>query len=168
MPEEEYYFTREGALRAENQLQKTVFGKVKEQEQKELSYKYYNRVLIEETPEYTNWDGLTVIKKSMVELDYDGELETFIILGCNESDVMNNILSYYSPLAKVILGKKVGDIINFNGSEITIKDVRKIDSMVQGDKTEYIFACAKDQSELLQEELEPQDRGNQRIIKRNS
>ncbi len=48
----------------------------------------------------------------VVDLDTDREI-TYTLVGSIESDADNNLISYNSPLAKSLLGKKVGDEIEF-------------------------------------------------------
>ena len=52
----------------------------------------------------------TVIFGATVGLeDEDGRSKTFTIVGEDESDAQNFRISWKSPLAKVLLGRKVGD-----------------------------------------------------------
>lgn len=83
-------------------------------------------VIIEEMPEYKNWDGTTIIRKCEVTLDYAGEVETYKILGCNESNLMENILSCDAPLSEVLIGHKVGDVVTYNNQQIKINDIKPI------------------------------------------
>ena len=57
--------------------------------------------------------------------NYDGDEEVYTILGSNEGDFQNGFLSCESPLVLALLGKKVGDVIDFNGSIIKIVSVKK-------------------------------------------
>jgi len=92
----------------------------------ELVQQYQSAVIIEETPEYIDWDNETVIRKCIITLDYDGEIEIYKILGENEGDLKNNILSCGSPIVLAMLGKKIGEEIEFNGYKIKILSVEKI------------------------------------------
>lgn len=56
-----------------------------------------------------------------VHLDRDGHSEVWFIAGYGESEPENNIIAYNTPLAKVLIGKKVGDMTEFRGSKIKIK-----------------------------------------------
>lgn len=94
-------------------------------QKRELLLKYQSAVIIEDTPEYINWDGETVIRKCKIVINYDGDEEVYTILGSNEGDFQNGILSCESPLVLALLGKKVGDVIDFNGSIIKIVSVKK-------------------------------------------
>lgn len=95
-------------------------------QKKELSQKIRNAIIIEDTDEYKNWDGLTVIRKCCTSLSVDNYDVDYVILGENEGDIENNILSCEAPFALSILGHKVGDTVIFNGMSIKIKNVQKI------------------------------------------
>lgn len=69
-------------------------------------------IIIEETPEYINWDGNTIIRKCEEQLNVGGEVENFKILGSNEGNIDNNILSCNAPLVLALIGHKVGDVVN--------------------------------------------------------
>ena len=46
------------------------------------------------------------------------------IVGVDEADVNKGLISFISPVAKLLIGKKAGDIIELNGSEkITVEEV---------------------------------------------
>ncbi len=95
-------------------------------QKRDLLLKYQSAVIIEETPEYIDWDGETVIRKCKITISYDGDEETYTILGSNEGDLQNGILSCESPMVLALLGKKVGDAVKFNDSIIEILSVRKL------------------------------------------
>ena len=88
-------------------------------------------MIIEETDEYINWDGVTVIRKSRVEILDDDEIESYDILGENESDFENNILSCSAPLVLALLGHKKGETIIFNNRVIKIVNVEKIEDVME-------------------------------------
>ncbi len=92
----------------------------------ELVLKLQNSVIIEETEEYINWDGKTVIRKCDVDLLIDGEVESYKILGSNEGSLKDGILSCDAPMVTSILGHKVGETVEFNGMKIFIDNVSKI------------------------------------------
>lgn len=158
MLKDRYYFTREGFKQAKLDISKNVFGKDKD-DQDVLKFKVDNASLIETSDEYINWDGVTVIMKSTVEVDYDGEYEIFTILGCNESDIMNNKISYYSPLAQTLLGKKVGETVSFKDSEIVIKKVTRLEDMVYEQCNFELLSTTEQKQALLnlKNELFPQE-----------
>lgn len=46
-----------------------------------------------------------------VLVNFNNKEKTFIILGSSESDPQKGIISYSSPLGKLLLGKKVNDVV---------------------------------------------------------
>ncbi len=45
--------------------------------------------------------------------DEDGKLQQFTIVGEDEADIHLNKVSWVSPLAKALIGNKVGDVVNW-------------------------------------------------------
>lgn len=72
------------------------------------------------------FDGSTVSLYTKVTLDYEGEIETFSIVPIYEIDLENNQVSYNSPIARAIMGKKKGEKIRFGDILVTILNVEKI------------------------------------------
>lgn len=74
---------------------------------KELEYLIENSTIIEEGAS----DIVSV--GSTVEIEYidDNETDEYEIVGSTESDPFNNKISNESPIAKAILGKKVGVVV---------------------------------------------------------
>ena len=94
---------------------------------KELGNQLRNAIIIEDTEEYQKWDGTTVIRKCEIEVSIDGdENERYTILGFNEGNILENILSCEAPLVLALLGHKIGETVIFNGMKITINNVKKI------------------------------------------
>ena len=81
--------------------------------------------IIEETSEYRNFDG-NVIVGSKVKVICDSEEETYIILGDNEGDLDNNIMSCKAPFAQALLGKHIKEIVSFNGMIIQIEEITRV------------------------------------------
>lgn len=54
------------------------------------------------------------------DIEYSEKIE-YRIVGAAEADVLNNKISYESPLGKELLGKKVGDIVSVNAPMGIIK-----------------------------------------------
>jgi transcription elongation GreA/GreB family factor len=54
----------------------------------------------------------------------DGRRQTFRIVGEDEADPKAGSVSYISPLARALLGKRVGDVVAVNGAEVEIVAVR--------------------------------------------
>lgn len=50
----------------------------------------------------------------------DGRRDTYRIVGEDEADPASGTVSHVSPIAAVLLGKGVGDILSLNGSDIEI------------------------------------------------
>ena len=93
---------------------------------RELFEKYNKAIIIEDTDEYKNFDGKTVIRGSEVSITFGGDEETFIILGTCEGDAEKGIISCDAPLAELLLKKQVGDRTEFNGEEIYIISVTRV------------------------------------------
>lgn len=53
----------------------------------------------------------------------DGRRQTFRIVGEDEADPAHGLLSYVSPLARAVLGKAVGDVVQVAGAEVEILTV---------------------------------------------
>jgi len=95
-------------------------------QKKRLYDRQRNAIIIEETSEYENFDGNTVIIGSEVELIIDGVKECYKILGDSEGDPENFCISWKTNLAKAVLGKHIGDSAECNGMEIIIQSVKRI------------------------------------------
>jgi transcription elongation GreA/GreB family factor len=54
----------------------------------------------------------------------DGRRQTFRIVGEDEADPAKGSVSYVSPLARALVGKRVGDVATVNGSEVEVVAVR--------------------------------------------
>jgi transcription elongation GreA/GreB family factor len=50
----------------------------------------------------------------------DGRTQTFRIVGEDEADAAQGMISHISPIAKALLGKRVGDIVPLNDSELEV------------------------------------------------
>lgn len=81
--------------------------------------------LLNESIVYSRKNDGTVEIGSVVVLDVDGEFEAYSVVGVNEADVLNNMISYESPLGRSILGKKVNDIVHVD-TEISSYNVEII------------------------------------------
>ncbi|MBK9080801.1 MAG: transcription elongation factor GreA [Rhizobiales bacterium] len=53
----------------------------------------------------------------------DGRRQRFRIVGEDEADAANGSVSYVSPLARALMGKRVGDVATLAGREIEILEV---------------------------------------------
>lgn len=96
------------------------------QKKENLRKKYQEAIIIEELEDYKEFDGTTVIMGSRVELIIDNEICSYIILGTDEGNLNENILSCEAPMAKALCGQKKGDVVIFNNLNITIKNITRI------------------------------------------
>ena len=92
----------------------------------ELYWKIFNAVIIEETPEYQEFDGSTVIVGSKVTFSMGGVEKQFTILGSTEGDLKQGIIACDAPIAEALLGKHVDDAFSFNSKTILVKKIEKI------------------------------------------
>ena len=74
---------------------------------------------------YSRKNNGTVEIGSFVSLLIDGEIETYEIVGMNESDISNNKISYESLIGKSIMGKCVNDVVNVD--EVNLYNVKIIE-----------------------------------------
>lgn len=98
-------------------------------ESSEIKKKIQSAIIIENTPEYKNWSGDTVIRKCRVLVDFDGEQESFTILGSDEQDLDNNVITCHSALAVALHGHKVNDEIIFRGANIKILNIEPVEKV---------------------------------------
>lgn len=75
---------------------------------KELEKMIENAVIIKEV----STDVVSIGNKVTIEYVDDNEEETYSIVGSKEADPFTNKISNESPIAKAILGKKVGDVVS--------------------------------------------------------
>ncbi len=95
-------------------------------EKEKLYKRMHDCMIIEESEFFKKFDGSKVIPGSKVVYEIDGETETLTILGDNESDLNNGIISAATPMAKALINKHINELIEFNGMKITIKSIEKI------------------------------------------
>ena len=69
-----------------------------------------NATIIED---YSN-NNQSIFIGSSVKLKFDQETQLWKILGYGESDPKNYKTAYNTPLGKILMGKKKGDIIKYN------------------------------------------------------
>ncbi|MGU3536974.1 transcription elongation factor GreA [Methylobacterium sp. A54F] len=55
----------------------------------------------------------------------DDTRQTFRIVGEDEADPAKGTISYVAPLARAITGKNVGDVVEVNGQEVEVTEIRK-------------------------------------------
>ena len=92
----------------------------------ELYRRMHECMIIEECEFFKSFDGSKVIPGSKVVYDIDGKTEILTILGDNESDLDNDIISSATPMAKALINKHINELIDFNGMKIIIKSIEKI------------------------------------------
>lgn len=78
-----------------------------------------------EVVDYAKFTGTTVRFGATVTIeDEDGEEQTWTILGEDEVDTTNRVISHVSPLGRALLGKDEGDVVSFDAPggrrEVTI------------------------------------------------
>lgn len=105
---------------------------------RELQKELVDATIIEETDEYLNWDQNTVIRMCKVGFTMNGKMQEYTILGKNEADIPNKILSCDAPLVLALLGHSVGDTLMFNNREIFIDNVKSVDTISNSSKTKEL------------------------------
>lgn len=95
-------------------------------QKEEIASKLKNAIIIEESDEYKNFDGSTVIIGSKITLLMSGIEKTLTILGNSEGNIKENIISCDTPLAQVIIGKGVRCSFRFRSETIVIKKIERI------------------------------------------
>lgn len=91
----------------------------------------FNCKIIEDSMEYTEADNSKVIIGAIVTIEYSDESqEQYRILGYDEADLDNNVISYLSPLGTSLLGKKIGETFEFVNNEY--KEMIKIIDIQRG------------------------------------
>ena len=82
-------------------------------EKEKLYKRMHDCMIIEECEFFKSFDGSKVIPGSKVVYDIDGETETLTILGDNESDLKNGIISSATPMAKALVDKHINETIEW-------------------------------------------------------
>ncbi len=54
----------------------------------------------------------------------DGRVQTFRIVGEDEADAARGTISHVSPLARALMGKRVGDVAKVGTSEVEVQAIR--------------------------------------------
>ena len=62
--------------------------------------------------ENVNTDLVSIGTKVTIEYVEDDDTEEYSIVGVKEADPFNNKISNESPIARAILGRKIGDIVS--------------------------------------------------------
>ena len=53
----------------------------------------------------------------------DGRVQTYRIVGEDEADPKVGSISYVSPVARLLMGKSVGDVVTVGGQELEIEKI---------------------------------------------
>ena len=93
----------------------------------EIYHILHNSKIIEDLKEYDISNKKVSVGKT-VKLSFNGDEETFTILGEHEGDITKNIVSCNAPLIKLIIGKQVGDTVEFNGIKVKILEISKYEN----------------------------------------
>ena len=59
-----------------------------------------------------------------VTVDIDGNEQTYVIVGEDESEPKAGRISYVSPIASALLGSRVGDVVQLGASTAEITAIR--------------------------------------------
>jgi transcription elongation GreA/GreB family factor len=54
----------------------------------------------------------------------DGRVQTYRIVGEDEADPKAGMISFVSPVARILMGKAVGDVVTVSGQEIEIVAIK--------------------------------------------
>ena len=82
------------------------------------------------------------------------------IVGVDEADVNKGLISFISPIAKSLIGKKVGDIIELKGSEkITVEEVSfepmELTQIINDKPAKTLTPTEKHPRRIIEEQAEP-------------
>ena len=82
------------------------------------------------------------------------------IVGVDEADVNKGLISFISPVAKLLIGKKVGDIIELKGSEkISVEEVSfepmELTQIINDKPVKTLPPTEKRPRRIIEEQLEP-------------
>jgi len=61
---------------------------------------------------------------SEVKLLFGKDEENYIITGPAEANILENKISYQSPIGKELMGKRVGDKFKFNKTEVKVLEIK--------------------------------------------
>ena len=86
---------------------------------RDLHYWQQRRASAELAPPHPDKDAVHFGSKVTIERD-DGRRQTWQIVGEDEADPARGTLSYLSPVAKALAGRKVGDLVTAGNSEAEI------------------------------------------------
>ena len=122
--EELAYLTKEKRVEIAHELKIAAdYGDLRENSEFDAVCEDYQ--FVENSCIYSRKNNGTVEIGSFVSLLIDGEVETYEIVGMNESDISNNKISYESLIGKSIMGKHVDDVVDVD--EVNLYNVKIIE-----------------------------------------
>jgi len=82
------------------------------------------------------------------------------IVGVDEADVNQGLISFISPIAKTLIGKKVGDVIELKGAEkIVVEEVSfepmELTLIINDKRVKTTTTTERRQRRIIEEQLEP-------------
>jgi len=86
---------------------------------RDLRYWMARRASAELVPDSTNGTGIGFGSKVSLLRD-DGRRQTFRLVGEDEADPAQGLISYVSPLARALIGRRVGDSVSAGQGEAEI------------------------------------------------
>jgi transcription elongation GreA/GreB family factor len=89
---------------------------------RDLRYWTARRATAEEVSDPADADEVRFGSRVTVARD-DGRRQTFRLVGEDEADPARGTLSYVSPLARVLIGKSVGDTVRLGAGDVEILDI---------------------------------------------
>jgi transcription elongation GreA/GreB family factor len=66
-------------------------------------------------------DGATVEIGTTVKFTLNGKARSLSIVGDDEADPANHLISFSAPLARALMGAEAGDVLDFGGTEEAIE-----------------------------------------------
>lgn len=92
---------------------------------RDLRYWTARRASAEVVPPVTDTDTVRFGLRVTIERD-DGRQQTFHIVGLDEADPTQGLLSYAAPLAAALIGKSVGDTVTTGQGEAEIVKIETV------------------------------------------
>src|SRR5687768_16721895 len=90
-------------------------------------FRYFNarRASAEVVPQTQETSTVRFGNRATIERD-DGRTQTFRIVGEDEADPAEGLLSYVTPLARALTGKQVGDVVPAGQSEAEVLAIEAV------------------------------------------
>ena len=90
---------------------------------RELRYWSARRASARVIPDPTDTEQVRFGSSVSIRRD-DGREQTYRIVGEDEANPAHGTISHVSPLARVLIGKYAGDVVQLGSSEVEIKAIR--------------------------------------------